>query len=63
MKLTQKQLNQIIKEELEAVVEEQQLDELGIGKGPMHDMLERVRGYDGPVPQGRWEKGRWQARR
>ena len=39
------------------------LDELGIGKGPMHDMLERVRGYDGPVPQGRWEKGRWQARR
>ena len=39
------------------------LDALGIGDGPMHDILKRARAYDGPVPQGRWEKGRWQARR
>ena len=39
------------------------LDELGIGDGPMHDMLERVRAYDGPAPQGRWENGRWLATR
>ena len=37
------------------------LDALGIGDGPMHHMLERVRAYDGPAPQGRWEKGRWLA--
>ena len=37
------------------------LDLLGIGDGPMHDMLERVRAYDGPAPQGRWENGRWLA--
>ena len=36
---------------------------LGIGDGPMHDMLERVRAYDGPAPQGRWENGRWLATR
>lgn len=35
------------------------LDELGIQDGPMHDILERARAYDGPAPQGRWEKGRW----
>lgn len=35
------------------------LDELGIGDGPMHDMLKRTRAYDGPAPQGRWEKGQW----
>lgn len=40
-----------------------QLDALGIGDGPTHDMLNRVRAYGGPAPQGRWENGRWLATR
>ena len=48
MKLTQKQLNQIIKEELEAVVEEQQLDELGIGRA--------LKGVAGAVKGKAWDK-------
>ena len=39
------------------------LDELGIGDGPMHDILQRARAYDGPPPRGRWEDGRWRATR
>ncbi len=39
------------------------LDELGIGDGPMHDMLQRARAYDGPPPRGQWEDGRWRATR
>ena len=39
------------------------LDALGIGDGPMHDILQRARTYDGPAPQGRWENGKWQAKK
>ena len=35
------------------------LDELGIGDGPMHDILKRARAYRGGPPAGRWENGRW----
>jgi cation transport protein ChaC len=38
------------------------LDELGIGDGPMHDMLQRARAYRGGPPEGRWEKGRWRTK-
>ncbi|NKB55389.1 MAG: gamma-glutamylcyclotransferase [Alphaproteobacteria bacterium] len=35
------------------------LDELGIGDGPMHDILKRARAYCSDPPQGRWENGKW----
>jgi cation transport protein ChaC len=35
------------------------LDALGIGDGPMHDILARARHYCGDPPTGRWENGKW----